>query len=129
MADQKDIREVQVQERNKKYICIYKLENSLSLSIFTTVPDRVCLTALKKFAEFLLIFLQILQFFRALGLSRTQGALPGPRAVPPPKKLQNLQIKISRISANFFKTVRHRLSGTVVKILRQTNNHYGSISA
>ena len=93
------------------------------LKAFTTVPDSLCLTVLKKFAdlfaEFLLIFLQILQFFRALGPS---GTWAGPGAVPPPKRLQNLQIKISRNSANksanFFKAVRHRLSGTVVKMLR-----------
>ena len=59
----------------------------------------------------------------------------GPGAAPrvlgpslPPKKLQNLQIKISRKSANksanFFKAVRHRMSGTVVKKLSSNLTYY-----
>ena len=93
------------------------------------MPDSLCLTVLKKFAdlfaEILLLFLQILQLFRALGLSRTQGP---PRVPEGPKALNNRRIcrKICRNSANksanFFKAVRHTLSGTVVKMLRPITN-------
>ena len=65
---------------------------SLCLRIFTTVPDSLCLIVLKKladlFAEFLLIFLQILQVFRDLGPSGTRPL--GPVGAQGPKKLQNL---------------------------------------
>ena len=66
------------QARSRGTIGIDTIIETCNLSVFTTVPDRVCLTALKKFAEFLLIFLQILQFFRALGQAGPGGSPPSP---------------------------------------------------
>ena len=89
-------------------------------SIFTTVPDTVCLTALKKFAEFLLIL--ICRFCNIFGGYVGSGRAGGdpPPGTAWPRALKNCRMcrKTSRNSANFFKAVRHTLSGTVVKTLR-----------
>ena len=74
------------------------------LSIFTTVPDRVCLTALKKFADLFAEFLLILicRFCNFLGgTGWARGEHPWSRPVPA-GDLKTCRIcrKIIRISAN-----------------------------
>ena len=77
------------------------------------MPDSLCLTVLKKFAdlfaEFLLIFLQILQFFRALGGGVSSLARPDPTRL---KNCRICRLKSAEILQTFLK-----LSGTLCQAL------------